>query len=1316
MVDTLWLVPHFHYDPVWWNTQAGYTQTWDERRLSGARFAWPGHSAFTLVKAHLAKACKDPGYRFVLAEVDYLKPYWDTYPEDRALIRRLIRDGRLELVGGTYNEPNTNLTGVEPTIRNAVHGVRFQRNILGGAPETAWQLDVFGHDPQFPQVMSGAGLTSTAFARGPYHQWGPMLTSWNIREHRKPFAPTQFPTEFEWVAPSGDGLLTHYMAAHYAAGFSLDTAQTPRAAADDLHELFTVLRPAAATGNVMIPMGSDFTPPMRWITELRSAWRERYPHVQLRCGLPRDFFAAVRAGFAARGVRPTPQTRDMNPVYTGKDVTAIDTKQIHRLVESLLLDAEKWATFATLHGARHPAAALDKAWRLLLFGAHHDAVTGTQSDQVYLDLLAGWREAHDLASHVDGAARRHLARHVDTGGAGIPVVVFNPLAFPRTDVVSAEVDAAAGFTLVDESGTPVPYLAETETLIRWVAHDVPSLGYRTYRLVPGDARPAAWQPARPAAWQPARPAAWQPARPAAWQPVGGTSIANDRYRLTADPARGGALTEITDLAGGRDLLPPGRVANELVCVDEHRDHPEFGEGPWHLLPAGIRWRGGDVAATVTVERSPIGERVTASAVVDGCRYTQHITLWYGLDRIDFATRIDEFTGTDQLLRVRVPCRVPGGMPVSETAAAVIGRGYALLDADAAVHPWTLDNTAHRWFGLGAALTVHLHDLHGRPERSRAVSIAEIVVPDGDEGDDGTRRLAVALVHAGVTATVTPAAGNRYGSLDTDSNLPDCRVAVGTPQRNGFVAGLFAGTPPNFRAELDAQLAATGTARLWVPAARPLGAAWRPGADLRGTRDLPVLVVAGTDPQTEDRAVAELIDDLADARVHVTQPAALHRAETTVDDYAVALVNRGTPGFAIEPDGTLNMSLARACTGWPTGTAIDFPDHKAPGGRSFQHPTSRRFEYALVSGPGGWRAAGFTGAGQAVNHPLAATVVPAGGGRLPATGSFLTVEPARSLAVTAVTPADGGTPGLIVRGYEPHGRSGRATVRLTGGVVSATATDLIGRPGAELYHDGHAVEIATRPYTITSLTLRPARLEPGTAPLHPDTEPVQPVFTRYWLHNSGPAPMGDLPVTVTLRPDDSTSHLYAQIASSLPDNRTVDLRIRPPERWLASPESKHVTVPAEGYTTVAVTVSPPDGAAPGWYAISATIDDRDQELRDVLLVPVGDAVAEPLLGARSEPGQLVLAPGGRGRIAVQVSHALRTPIEGYVQLITPHHGWPLTGDPVRAFTARPGCCARIEFPVTVPAGFPPGEFWAKPKVCAYGQIAYAEPVRIRISAG
>jgi len=132
---TVWMVSHFHYDPVWWNTQAAYTATWNDAGQLGAEFRMDfQQTGFDLVRLYLETARRDPDYKFVLAELDYLKPYWDTHPQDRAYLRSLLADGRLELMGGTYNEPNTNLTSAESTIRNLVYGVGFQRDVLGGDP------------------------------------------------------------------------------------------------------------------------------------------------------------------------------------------------------------------------------------------------------------------------------------------------------------------------------------------------------------------------------------------------------------------------------------------------------------------------------------------------------------------------------------------------------------------------------------------------------------------------------------------------------------------------------------------------------------------------------------------------------------------------------------------------------------------------------------------------------------------------------------------------------------------------------------------------------------------------------------------------------------------------------------------------------------------------------------------------------------------------------------------------------------------------------------------------------------------------------
>ncbi len=513
---TMWMVSHFHYDPVWWSTQGQYTES--RIFLPEADGSLPdSRTAFELVRLHLDEARRDPDYKFVLAEIDYLKPHFDAHPEDRADLLAFIRAGRIEIVGGSYNEPNTNLTCAESTFRNAVYGLAFQREVLGADPTAAWMLDAFGHDPSYPGVMAAAGLTESAWARGPFHQWGPQRT---VGDNRR----MQFASEFEWLSPDGGSLLTSYMPNHYGAGWVTHGAASLAAAEQAACQQFRELAPVAATRNVLLPVGADHVIPSRWATGIHRDWNSRYVWPRFVTAVPSEFFAAVRKDAAERDVWITPQTRDMNPVYTGKDVSFIDTKQAQRAAETAVLDGERLATLAWLAGAEYPAAALDKAWRLLVFGAHHDAITGTEGDQVYLDLLAGWREAYERGD----AARREAAALLAglaataavpaagagpagadpavTDPAGRAVVVFNTLSRPRSGLARVALDfpdpGVRRTVLRDDAGGEVPSLAEgvvrhedgslARLTLTFRADDVPALGYRTYlagpAAAPGDPR------------------------------------------------------------------------------------------------------------------------------------------------------------------------------------------------------------------------------------------------------------------------------------------------------------------------------------------------------------------------------------------------------------------------------------------------------------------------------------------------------------------------------------------------------------------------------------------------------------------------------------------------------------------------------------------------------------------------------------------------------------------------------------------------------------------------------------------------------------
>src|SRR6185436_2038732 len=392
-------------------------------------------------------------------------------------------------------------------------------------------------------------------------------------------------------------LLTSFMADHYSAGWWMDAAPTLEDAETEVHRLFTELSTVAATKNVLLPVGTDYTPPNRWLTSITRDWNARYVWPKFIPAIPREFFDAVRAEQKASGRPFSPQTRDMNPIYTGKDVSFIDTKQAQRIAENTLLAAEKFATIAWQLGARFPSEPIDKAWRQLLFGAHHDGITGSESDQVYLDLLAGWREAAELGATTLDGALGFLGDRIDTAGVGRALVVFNALSWARTDIVRTTIDLAegsSGIEIRDDAGRTVPFAVEaieagqggapTRATIAFLAADVPSVGYRTFRVLPGEGS----------------------LDDATWRAADGTSIENETYAVRVDPARGGAIESVVDRRSGKELIQSGTVANDLRSYHEYPNHPLFQEGPWHLTPDGRFTSATDAAAAeVTVETSPI---------------------------------------------------------------------------------------------------------------------------------------------------------------------------------------------------------------------------------------------------------------------------------------------------------------------------------------------------------------------------------------------------------------------------------------------------------------------------------------------------------------------------------------------------------------------------------------------------------------------------------------------------------------------------------------------------------------------------------------
>jgi len=276
---------------------------------------------------------------------------------------------------------------------------------------------------------------------------------------------------------------------------------------------------------------------------------------------------------------------------------------------------------------------------------------------------------------------------------------------------------------------------------------------------------------------------------------------------------------------------------------------------------------------------------------------------------------------------------------------------------------------------------------------------------------------------------------------------------------------------------------------------------------------------------------------------------------------------------------------------------------------------------------------------------------------------------------------------------------------------------------------------------------------GPFPVISGAEPVQPVFTRYWLHGKGPAPAGNMPVAVHLSPDRATladpadgqsrpSPLYLSVACG-PGGATGEVTLDvPPGLAVAGPDGAvgplRYALDTDGpHREWELWVTARPGTRPGRYFVSArTSDDLGQVLEDAVLVTVGEPPPPSRVMARAErdallvadlvareaevevaiePAVLEIAPGKCATLTVRLVNRTASVIRGESQLMSPWGTWRAARPWTQGFIAGPGEDVRVGYTVALPAGARPGShWWALAKVMYFGRVRYTEAVEIRVT--
>jgi alpha-mannosidase len=329
-----------------------------------------------------------------------------------------VRDGTVELVGGSYGQPYGLFHGGEANVRQRVVGARTIARLFGVPLRTFWEEE-FDFFPQLPQMLAGVGVTHASL----FFQW-----TWHT-----PYVPEEEAPAVWWTGLDGTRLLT-------APRGPLNLHQWPedfeRLLASDLpHRLAC---PGIVQWLELMPSPdwmcrSDLMlPPLRRL--LAS------PDVEVRPVTLRGYLDAAEPFAVERRYTLADTFHGMS---LGKNGDLF--RRLSRRAEGALQAAEALATVTSRFGRPYPrwdvypAWELAEGWRELLAAQHHD---NDECEGLCGHVgRFGYERALSLAGNVVETTGRTLAAR--TAGAPGRLVVFNPLGWERDAVVAATEDGSA---------------------------------------------------------------------------------------------------------------------------------------------------------------------------------------------------------------------------------------------------------------------------------------------------------------------------------------------------------------------------------------------------------------------------------------------------------------------------------------------------------------------------------------------------------------------------------------------------------------------------------------------------------------------------------------------------------------------------------------------------------------------------------------------------------------------------------------------------------------------------------------------------------
>lgn len=583
----LHMIGNAHLDPVW---------------------LWPWTEGYHEVKATFRSALdrmKDyDDFIFVASSAVYYEWVEQNDPLMFAEIQQRVREGRWRLVGGWWIQPDCNLPCGESFVRQALYAQRYFQLKFGAIATVGYNVDSFGHHGMLPQILAKSGLTNYVFMRpGPSEKGLPSRLFW-------------------WESDDGSRVLAYRVPFSYATWW---------------HELEDAVQlcagefqPPIDVGMCFYGVGNHGGGPTKENIESIHRLQRNSDMPKLVFSAPDSYFNEVRA---KKWDLPVVHD-DLQHHASGCYAAHSDVKRWNRRAENRLLAAEKWSAVAhQVTGLAYPDD-FEQAWKNVLFNQFHDILAGTSLESAYEDVQNFYGEALAIASRNLNAAVQSLAWniHIEPEPDMLPILVFNPHAWTSRVSVEVEINQQPANTmLIDEGDRIIPHqYIRSESAAPWRVRlcfvaELPSLGYRVYRLKPGDGEKAYDS-----------------------LQASDFGLENTHFRLSIDPISG-CIQSIFDIQKNIELIA-GPAARAVVLEDT--------SDTWsHNVFRFDNEIGSFTASSIRlIEQGPIKVTIRVASQYHESQLFQDFTLYQDLDIIEVGVTVD-WREHNKLLKLRFPFKL-----------------------------------------------------------------------------------------------------------------------------------------------------------------------------------------------------------------------------------------------------------------------------------------------------------------------------------------------------------------------------------------------------------------------------------------------------------------------------------------------------------------------------------------------------------------------------------------------------------------------------------------------------------------------------------